>query len=359
RYNNVYPLVVVTDPALKGRTAGQVPRCSLDIFLGSFKQVGRAAAREWACRGVHDHTRRSTGRSQKADSLAEEKSDWGSFSSSGQPASSAELLQKDNHFKGILDSKEEPGSMLNKISALELADATLHQVSVSTMTILKGTAELFVTATLPSSSPELNIGKHSTDILGAEPRSTNSGLGGGTGIAGSVNGSLSASVSGISIELIDQLHMADLDQAHAKDTNISWPDKLTQRRGLKHLLKVKDQDQTTAVKVDDKGGSVNISELISRAKEAGKVADGLCVGSKDPRSFAVLLDEIDSVDEYACGSHSFEGKERECDCPTCITYDAVDAFSDSGESGSSFDSDLLDGDHPQTFFLSRSEEDSD
>ncbi|KAF4648455.1 hypothetical protein FOL47_003206, partial [Perkinsus chesapeaki] len=36
---------------------------------------------------------------------------------------------------------------------------------------------------------------------------------------------------------------------------------------------------------------------------------------------------------------SSRGKERACDCPTCISYDAVDAFSDSGESGSSFDSD--------------------
>ncbi|KAF4648275.1 hypothetical protein FOL47_003485, partial [Perkinsus chesapeaki] len=51
---------------------------------------------------------------------------------------------------------------------------------------------------------------------------------------------------------------------------------------------------------------VNISKLISRAKEAGKVTGGLYIGSKDPRSIAVFLDEIDSMDEYSCGSDIFK-----------------------------------------------------
>ncbi|EEQ99127.1 hypothetical protein Pmar_PMAR023849 [Perkinsus marinus ATCC 50983] len=141
--------------------------------------------------------------------------------------------------------------------------------------------------------------------LGAGPRSVTPGSHPGTGMSSSglVSGATSselqrlATYMGISLDLVDQLRMTDLDSVHARDATISWADKLTHRRALEQALSAKtaggkkSTDATTTAVVETKGSkTLDIPKLISRAKDAGKVSG----------------DEIDSTDEYACGTAAFK-----------------------------------------------------
>ncbi|KAF4685964.1 hypothetical protein FOZ60_005898 [Perkinsus olseni] len=112
-------------------------------------------------------------------------------------------------------------------------------------------------------------------------------------VSGATSGELQslASYMGISLDLVDQLRMTDLDSVHAQDANISWADKLTHRRALEQVLLAKSAGcKKVAATTAKSSENVDVSKLISRAKDAGKVSGG----------------EVDSMDEYACGSDAFK-----------------------------------------------------
>ncbi|KAF4684938.1 hypothetical protein FOZ60_007120 [Perkinsus olseni] len=98
-------------------------------------------------------------------------------------------------------------------------------------------------------------------------------------VSGATSGELQslASYMGISLDLVDQLRMTDLDSVHAQDANISFVSKVGWlQEGCCYYCK--EQRKCGCLK------------LISRAKDAGKVSGG----------------EVDSMDEYACGSDAFK-----------------------------------------------------